>query len=169
MQDPNPSDPDTSHAGEQPTKPETPAASAADASVSQGRRIAAGVIDAFILTLVWMLLSAVSGDMATQDTSVRFNLNGWWLVLFLSTLFGYHFVLEAAFGASIGKWLLGVRVADVSGAPAKPRALFLRNVLRFVDVLPFYYLMGIVAVAASKRRQRLGDMAAGTIVVRKAA
>lgn len=43
------------------------------------------------------------------------------------------------------------------------------NILRVVDWLPFRYLLGIIVVAASKPDQRLGDMAAGTVVIRRAA
>jgi uncharacterized RDD family membrane protein YckC len=50
-------------------------------------------------------------------------------------------------------------VFDWSGA-------LIRNVLRLVDGLPFLYLVGIITIAASKKKQRLGDMAAGTLVVR---
>jgi uncharacterized RDD family membrane protein YckC len=42
----------------------------------------------------------------------------------------------------------------------------LRNVLRIVDFLPVLYLVGLVTVAVSQRNQRLGDLAAGTLVVR---
>jgi uncharacterized RDD family membrane protein YckC len=46
------------------------------------------------------------------------------------------------------------------------RQAVVRNLLRVVDGLPFLYLVGIITIAASKRDQRVGDMAAGTIVVR---
>jgi uncharacterized RDD family membrane protein YckC len=43
---------------------------------------------------------------------------------------------------------------------------FLRNLLRVIDGLPFLYLLGLLLVVLSKRKQRLGDMAAGTIIVK---
>lgn len=70
-------------------------------------------------------------------------------------------------GQSPGKRWLQLRVISHDGAPAAPAQLLLRNVLRLVDLLPMGYLVGLVAVFVSARTQRLGDMAAGTIVIRE--
>ncbi len=69
-------------------------------------------------------------------------------------------------GQTIGKRLLGLRVMEASGLRLKPAQVIVRNLLRFVDMLPAFYLLGGAACLLSSRRQRLGDLAAGTIVIR---
>lgn len=69
-------------------------------------------------------------------------------------------------GRSIGKRAVGLRVIGEDGLPLTTRASLVRNLLRAVDVLPGSYVVGLVAIVASPRCQRLGDLAAGTIVVR---
>jgi uncharacterized RDD family membrane protein YckC len=68
-------------------------------------------------------------------------------------------------GRSIGKWLVGLRVVGGDGAALSPRASMVRSLLRLIDVLPTSYLVGFVVMIASTRRQRLGDLAAGTVVI----
>ena len=43
---------------------------------------------------------------------------------------------------------------------------FIRNLLRIIDGLPVFYLLGLIVMVSSKRKQRIGDMAAGTVVVK---
>jgi uncharacterized RDD family membrane protein YckC len=69
-------------------------------------------------------------------------------------------------GQTIGKRLLGLRVVDASGLRLKPSQIVIRNLLRFIDLLPGLYLAGGVCCVLSARRQRLGDIAASTIVIR---
>jgi uncharacterized RDD family membrane protein YckC len=69
-------------------------------------------------------------------------------------------------GQTIGKRLLGLRVVEASGLRLRPSQIIVRNLLRFVDLLPGLYLIGGVCCVLSSRRQRLGDIAAGTIVIR---
>lgn len=79
----------------------------------------------------------------------------------------YYIVPEALFGASLGKMLLGVRVVRVDGAPLGLGAIVTRNVLRFVDALPGFYLIGGLSVLFTANSQRVGDRWAGTTVVRR--
>lgn len=69
-------------------------------------------------------------------------------------------------GRSIGKRVVGLRVIGADGLPLTPRASLVRNLLRAVDVLPGSYVTGLVSIVVSPKCQRLGDLAAGTIVVR---
>ena len=69
-------------------------------------------------------------------------------------------------GQTVGKRLLGLRVVEASGLRLRPSQIIVRNLLRFVDLLSGLYLIGGVCCVVSNRRQRLGDIAAGTIVVR---
>jgi uncharacterized RDD family membrane protein YckC len=69
-------------------------------------------------------------------------------------------------GQTIGKRLLGLRVVEMSGLRLRPAQIIVRNLMRFLDMLPGLYLVGGIACVLSRRRQRLGDIAAGTIVIR---
>jgi uncharacterized RDD family membrane protein YckC len=69
-------------------------------------------------------------------------------------------------GQTLGKRMMRLRVVDAQGLRLKFSQVVVRNLLRFVDMLPFFYLVGGVACAVSRRAQRLGDLAANTIVVR---
>jgi uncharacterized RDD family membrane protein YckC len=69
-------------------------------------------------------------------------------------------------GRSPGKRLAGLRVVRAGGHPVGFVASLLRNLLRIVDFLPALYLVGSVLILATTRNQRLGDLAASTIVIR---
>lgn len=69
-------------------------------------------------------------------------------------------------GQTVGKRLLRLRVVDEQGLRLQPSQVVIRNLLRVVDSLPLLYMTGGVAALVSARNQRLGDLAAGTIVVR---
>jgi uncharacterized RDD family membrane protein YckC len=85
-------------------------------------------------------------------------------------LWGYYIICEmVTSGASPGKRALGLRVIRDNGLPIGFTHSLLRNLVRIVDFLPWAYCVGLVAVFVSRRSQRLGDMAAGTLVVRHAA
>jgi uncharacterized RDD family membrane protein YckC len=68
-------------------------------------------------------------------------------------------------GQTIGKRLLKLRVMDAEGLRLQFNQIVLRNLLRFVDMLPAFYLVGGMAALLNRRNQRLGDFAANTIVI----
>jgi uncharacterized RDD family membrane protein YckC len=89
----------------------------------------------------------------------------WMLQLGLEV--GYFLFMESATGGqSLGKRWLGLRVVRDGGFPITFRHSLVRNLLRAVDALPGSYLVGLVAVIVSDEGKRLGDVAAGTLVVR---
>jgi len=69
-------------------------------------------------------------------------------------------------GQTVGKRLLHLRVVDAYGLRLQFSQIVIRNLLRFVDMLPAFYLVGGMATLISPRTQRLGDLAANTIVIR---
>ncbi len=69
-------------------------------------------------------------------------------------------------GQTVGKRLLRLRVMDVQGLRLQFGQIAMRNLLRFVDMLPAFYLVGGVTAFLNRRGQRLGDLAANTIVIR---
>lgn len=81
--------------------------------------------------------------------------------------FGYDIAFETlASGRTPGKRWSGLRVVELGGQPVSFRTSSVRNLLRVIDLIPGMYLVGIVCVLATRRNQRLGDLAAGTIVIR---
>jgi uncharacterized RDD family membrane protein YckC len=70
-------------------------------------------------------------------------------------------------GQTVGKRVLGLRVVDLHGGRLDPSQVVVRNLLRLVDVLPLFYLLGAAVSLCSSRLQRLGDLAAGTVVIRR--
>ena len=77
----------------------------------------------------------------------------------------YHFAMESGDGQTVGKKLMKLRVVLADGRPAGMREIAVRTVLRVVDGIGFYIVGLIVMLATGQRRQRLGDLAAGTMVV----
>jgi len=87
---------------------------------------------------------------------------------FLVFYVGYHVVFEVAGGGrTIGRRAAGLRVVTDSGAPVGLRASLIRNVLRILEGIALMYFPAMIAIIATKNNQRLGDLAAGTLVVRE--
>ncbi|MEM8660929.1 MAG: RDD family protein [Pseudomonadota bacterium] len=78
----------------------------------------------------------------------------------------YHPVLEIAMkGRTPGKRMAGVRIVDEDAQEPSVMALLVRNVLRILDSLPFGYVVGLTATVVTKNSVRIGDLAAGTLLV----
>ncbi|PTY08239.1 RDD family protein [Opitutaceae bacterium EW11] len=120
-------------------------------------------IDTAVVAAAWsvvgiflMLLSIVGTDVANLVAVVGYFL--------LSQ--GYRMIAEWRWrGQTLGKRLMRLRVVDERGLRLTFSQIALRNLLRFVDVLPGAYLVGGAAGLLSRRSQRLGDLAAGTLVI----
>jgi uncharacterized RDD family membrane protein YckC len=90
------------------------------------------------------------------------------ILAYFAAQIGYGIVCEWFWrGQTVGKRLLGLRVMDAQGLRLQFSQVVLRNLLRFVDALPGFYLVGGVVSLLNARAQRLGDLVANTIVVRK--
>lgn len=94
----------------------------------------------------------------------------WGMAIVIAIMFlfqwGYFTLFEAFWhGQTPGKRLLRLRVLEQTGRSASFLNALTRNLLRVVDMMPGFYLVGIVFLFATKRSQRLGDLTAGTIVV----
>jgi uncharacterized RDD family membrane protein YckC len=80
--------------------------------------------------------------------------------------FAYSIALEWRWhGQTVGKRLLNLRVVDARGLRLTFPQIVVRNLLRAFDALPFFYAVGGLAAWISPRRQRLGDLAADTVVI----
>jgi len=135
-----------------------------------GSRIIAALIDIALFLLVFLLMAALWGNMGTTSQDNTHNahayLNGGPLLLFFLIQFGYFLLFEGLFSATLGKMVMGLKVVDVDGSRVTWAAVLIRNILRIVDGLPVFYLVGLIAVAVNDKKQRIGDLAAKTLVVR---
>jgi len=78
----------------------------------------------------------------------------------------YHPVLETGMhGHTPGKRIAGVRIVTPEGLTPTPGALLVRNVFRLIDMLPLFYALGLIVAAVTDRHVRIGDMAAGTLLI----
>jgi uncharacterized RDD family membrane protein YckC len=93
-------------------------------------------------------------------------LSGGALLLLSAFCFGYYIFCEAATGATLGKRMVGIRVVGEDGEHVTFGAAVVRNLVRIVDAL-FFYFVGFIFAILSTRGQRLGDRAAHTVVVRR--
>ncbi len=133
-----------------------------------GSRLGAATLDQLIKTagnlavLLVMLLALSSTDGAFGAV-----LFGFMLVVFFLIEFGYDVAFEVfGGGKTIGKRALGTRVVRTSGASVDFKSSAVRNLLRLVDGPMTFYALGTFMILFTKRNQRLGDLAAGTVVVR---
>jgi uncharacterized RDD family membrane protein YckC len=130
-----------------------------------GSRFVSALVD---LMLQIVLLVSVSGVGAAVGA---FGSGFGSVVVLLASflIFAAYDVLFEVFaaGRTPGKRLNGLRVVRVDGSPVTFFTSAIRNVLRVVDIVPGMYLVGIVTILVTRRNQRLGDVAAGTLVVRE--
>lgn len=111
---------------------------------------------ASVLSSALSMLGIISPDLAMAATVMAY---------FLVSV-GYGIAFEWYWqGQTIGKRLLRLRVMDVQGLRLRFSQVVIRNLLRFIDSLPAFYMAGGLACLTSRRAQRLGDFAANTIVV----
>ena len=146
---------------------------AAQARQARARRLGALLVDslaysilAAVVNNVYGLTQVTSGSPSggtgfTQYTTVTAVAWPWLVLLWLA----YYTVPESLYGASLGKMLLGLCVVRVDSRPLGVGAIVVRNLLRIVDALPVFYLIGGLAVLVTGNSQRLGDRWAGTTVV----
>ncbi len=128
-----------------------------------GSRVFAYLIDLVLLIAYMMLVTYTATALAFLDPGAATLVAA---VASLAVPFGYHWLFETFWnGQTPGKKALGLRVRMADGTPITPAAAFLRNALRIADMLPGTYTVGITAIFFTERSQRLGDLAAGTIVV----
>ena len=87
------------------------------------------------------------------------------LVLLFAVNWCYYIWFEGRTGTSPGKKKMHLRVVQDNGLPASLSNIILRNLLRAVDCLPFAYVLGLLSMFSNPRFKRIGDWAAGTLVI----
>lgn len=143
--------------------------------VGPGGRCVAFLIDWHIrvmLALCWYVGAALTHNLAEGRSGIAAPLEpgaSWFLGVLLPTgglYLLYHPVLELLLrGRTPGKRLTRVRVATRSGATPTTGALLIRNLFRLIDGLPVLYGVGLIATMMTREHVRIGDLAAGTVLV----
>ena len=90
------------------------------------------------------------------------------ILLFILGFSGYHIFFELIWnGKTPGKRIASIKVIRDGGFPVEVTSSFIRNLIRIVDFIPFYYFAGIISIVLSKNKKRLGDIVAGTMVIKE--
>jgi len=119
-----------------------------------------GFVAGFVAQFVMIFILARVGVFTSEGPAIGMSLFVFGVVVLL------YFTLTESGGKTPGKSMLGIQVVDENGEPPGLERSLVRNLLRFIDLLPFYYMGGFISIALTARQQRLGDLAAGTFVVR---
>jgi uncharacterized RDD family membrane protein YckC len=125
------------------------------------RRVLAAIVDLAVVG-AGSLVILFAADALSSDTG---DVRGALSAVILGWALYYYFALESGDGQTLGKKLMKLRVVRADGRPAGMNEVAVRTVLRVVDGIGLYIVGLIVMLATGQRRQRLGDMAAGTIIV----
>jgi uncharacterized RDD family membrane protein YckC len=131
-----------------------------------GTRSYAFVIDwhvRLLLACAWLLLAVyvLKLNLSTRSQGALLSLLPAAVIYFL-----YHPILEAAMrGRTPGKRIAGIRIVTRTGGTPSTAALLIRNIFRLIDSLPTLYVIGLVCCFVTANRVRIGDMAAGTLLV----
>src|SRR5882762_6180152 len=131
-----------------------------------GTRAIAQIIDLLIVALVEVAIlffGFAAGAVTNSET-----VSGLVIIVFsFINVFGYFWVSEALWsGQTLGKKVFRLRAVGDRGEPLTFLQAGIRNVVRIVDFLPYGYGVGMVVLFANGKGKRLGDLAAGTIVVK---
>ena len=126
-------------------------------------RFLAWVVDLASIAVISSIIGSVLGvfGILARDLATAAS-----ILAYFAVSIGYGIILEWTWrGQTLGKRLLGLRVMDEQGLRLQFSQIVIRNLLRFVDSLPSFYFVGGLVCLLSRRAQRLGDVAANTVVV----
>ena len=129
-------------------------------------RIVAGILDLFIVSILsWFFIymaSKLFGKFNVDQMGQIFL-----MLMPLVIMIMYHTLSEyLANGQSVGKKVLGIRMVRVDGQRAGMREAILRSIVLILDLVLSSGVLGILMISISRRQQRLGDMAANTVVIK---
>jgi uncharacterized RDD family membrane protein YckC len=124
--------------------------------------------------IVYAVLFLLFGGLAAGSdltSGAGEQITGWLIAVFsllaFALFWGYYIFFEVAWnGRSPGKKWASLRVICADGSPITLTESIIRNLVRLVDFLPLYYALGVLIMFIDARARRLGDLAAGTLVVR---
>jgi len=134
-----------------------------------GSRFLAALVDTFFISIIELLVMLPVLFFLGSQTIAE-NLTTWVAALLSLLAFvffwGYYIFFELIWnGQSPGKRIIGLRVVRRDGTPVTFSEVLIRNLLRIIDLLPTGYGVGLIVMFIDSQSRRLGDLAAGTLVV----
>ena len=128
--------------------------------------IQAGIVIALLLTVVVLRVTGLF-------TGFQF-ISVWVMAVFgfciFLLMYGYFAIFEILWnGQTPGKRVVGIRVVKDSGRPLTAAESIGRNLMRVVDQLPFFYVVGVIVAMSNSQHRRLGDFIAGSMMIREKA
>ncbi|MDQ2806832.1 MAG: RDD family protein [Chloroflexota bacterium] len=139
-----------------------------------GSRFIAALLDTALIGVIYLLIQLAAAVIAStsvlnsQGTGFNYLVLGVLTVLGFVVLWGYYVFFETLWnGQTPGKRLTHLRVVRAAGSPITFWEVLIRNLVRIVDFLPLGYGIGVLTMFVNGRSRRLGDFAAGTLVVRE--
>lgn len=138
--------------------------------VGIGSRFIAATVDSLLIVLLQLLVNLtllfLAGGVSRLSSGPAWMAAVLGLVAF-GLLWGYYIFFEMLWnGQSPGKRWAGLRVIRMDGTPITLTESIVRNLVRLIDFLPIFYGVGVVTMFINDQSRRLGDLAAGTLVVR---
>ncbi len=139
-----------------------------------GSRFLAALIDTILIVIlqivVYLTLLLIIANLANLDDLTSDSNISWLAAIFgligFAFLWGYYIFFELLWnGQSPGKRRIGLRVIRQDGTPISAAEAVIRNLVRIIDFLPLYYGVGVISMFIDGKARRLGDLAAGTLVV----
>lgn len=140
---------------------------------TDGSRIVAIIVDLIILSVVSFIIALPFGTLTLtfpfmfSYTRSLASSNAIFVpseVLYILLMLLYFTYFEGTSGQTLGKKIKGIKVVKENGDPPSFGDALIRTILRIIDGIAFY-LVGFIVIQVSEKKQRLGDKAAGTIVV----
>ena len=147
-----------------------------------GSRFLAALVDFVVLIVLLLVIGTIGslgmavlvgavfaiGGNSPSNQSLGLIIGAFAVLVWFVMIWGYFVFFELLWhGQTPGKRWLGLRVIKEGGYPVGLPEVVIRNIVRFVDFLPFYYIVGVIVMFVDSRSRRLGDLAAGTLVVRE--
>jgi uncharacterized RDD family membrane protein YckC len=135
--------------------------------ISRSVRYWAAFFDQALAMICFFVLGSIAGRYFPSSRNSTIDVAMGVSVFFL--YFGYFFVWEALFSATPGKMWYGLSVRHLDGTKCSVTAAFLRTMTRFIEVNPIMLgaLPAIISIHCTERKQRIGDLLAGTVVVHR--
>lgn len=125
-------------------------------------RIGAALIDFSIIALVGYIIGIFFGQAYTAEGTVGYHLEGWPALLWFGASFALVPLQEGLTGKTLGKRMVKIKVVRADTLEVSVGASIVRHLFDLVD---YFLLIGLIVSCCNKKKQRIGDLVAGTIVI----